>query len=414
MLIHLIVAASAWVSVATPDDAALRLELERTLSAMASSATRADADAYLAHVWAGDTEFLHEQTYFANDLRRKPPESIEFAIGELKPGDGTADADVTMTWTMPGGKPRSVKTLTRFIRAENGPEGAREGPGSAGGWLYAGEVWEVFEAPAGNGRVKVMHDPGLAELAERTAEAFTEVRGVVEEAFGLAAEPIAARTQKIKLYGSMRHLQASICLSYTDGLSGWNEPGESVKLLVSERTRPRGLRTLLAHEYGHVSTFELGSRANEMPWWILEGVAELSSVPFGGRNPDRVVRANSKADKLAKWEDLSDFRTTRPELSAFVYVQGHHMVAYIASRWSRPALNEWMTAMARGAALDEATRRVLGMSFDELDAAWREALKIDPPAEAPEAPQAPPPGAPGGDPAGTPPAQQGTPAPVSG
>ncbi len=57
-----------------------------------------------------------------------------------------------------------------------------------------------------------------------------------------------------------------------------------------------------------------------------------------------------------------------------VYGQGEHMMVYISERFERSGRNAWLRAMANGKSLDEATREVFKMSFDDLDEAWRQAL----------------------------------------
>ncbi len=185
--------------------------------------------------------------------------------------------------------------------------------------------------------------------------------------------------QEVKIYPTMKHLQQSIYLSYTDGLSGWNEPGEAIKLLTRPTSSSRGLRSLLAHEYGHVATFELGPKANDMPWWILEGVAELSAERFvgagKGKEADAAVIRWHDSEKLADWKDLTDFHTVPGSLQHNVYKQGHHMMAFISDEFGKDARNQWMREMSNGKSIDEATRAVMHMSFDDLDAKWRAAVK---------------------------------------
>ncbi|MBL8999654.1 MAG: hypothetical protein JNK25_00795 [Phycisphaerae bacterium] len=333
-----------------------KAQIEGVLREMAAACVSGDAAAYLEHVATADSEFLHEQRYFANDLAKKPAKECELTVADLEWGDGTAQGVLTMEWTMPERKPRSVSFTARFLN-------------ESGAWKYAGEVWEKHEAPG----VLVLCAPGLDALADRVVKAFGEVRAHVEDGFMLTDKDLPRRTQKIKLYGTMKHLQASICLSYTDSLSGWNEPGESIKLLCGKNTSIGALRSLIAHEYGHVATFELGPDSNKMPWWILEGVADLAAEQWGGK-ADGLVRAWAAAGRLAAWEDITDFETVQPRWQQHVYKQGHHMLGYISDTYGREKRVEWMIAMSNGATLDEATRRVLGRSFDDLSNQWRATL----------------------------------------
>lgn len=367
----------------SPAEVAARAGVDLCLRGLEVAALQGDKASWLAGVDHSDPEFTKEQTYFANDLTKRRPEAFALSIGELTFADGSVRGKLTFKWTMPGKRERNLAFAAGFVERD-------------GTWLYAGETWEHHEAPG----VMVLHDPGLGELAARAVEAFESVRGTVEEGFELAGSALSGHTQKIKLYGSMKHLQQSISLSYEDGLAGWNEPGESVKLLAGRNSSVAALRPLLAHEYGHVATFALGSHANEMPWWILEGVAELSREgAVGGDRPDRTVQAWAQADSLATWADLADFENCPPKFHPYVYVQGHHMLGYISDNFGRGKRNQWLTLMAKGKRLDEATREAIGRPFAQLDEEWRASLpkpmlkSVLPPEREPPKPM--PEGAPG-------------------
>lgn len=348
------------------DEGAARFAIESVLRDLASACIAGDADAYLKHISARDIEFLNEQRYFARDLKKKPAAECSWTIDELTFDAGAASAKLTIEWRMTSGKARSVSFLAAF-------EPAHTDAGDT--WTYAGEIWTAHAAPG----VLVLHDPGLAGVASRIAEAFSEVRATVEEGFMLTEKALPGRTQKIKLYSTMRHLQASICLSYIEGLSGWNEPGEAIKILTSERATLASLRSLIAHEYGHVATFELGPLANTMPWWLLEGVAELSAERWG-RKPDGMVKAWATHGRLAPWNELADFETVPAKWRGHVYTQGHHMLGYISETFGREKRVQWMTALATGSPLVDATTQAFAITFDELASQWRATL----PAQDPE------------------------------
>ncbi len=357
-----------------PADPAVRAGVEAALKALEAAVAARDEKAFLAGNDTGDPVFAMEQKNWFADVLRTAPERFEIALeGEpVLRADGSAAAKVRTTWQMPGAKERFVSLPTRFAR-------------SGSGWLYAGEDWRVKERD--NVRVLYMGS-GLDEVAEKVIDLLPDIRRHVHEGFELSEhKPITERLQEVKLYPTMKHLQYSIYPSYEDGLGGWNEPGESIKLLTRAGSSAGYLKTLLAHEYGHVASFELGPRANDMAWWILEGVAELAAAEYtgSGRQVDRMVRRWKDTGNLIEWHRLADFRGEATNHSGHVYNQGHHMLAYITKTFGRTKRNDWMRAMATGASLDDATRRVLGLSFDELDADWR--ASIDEPAAAKAAPE---------------------------
>ncbi len=376
--------------VARPSSAS-RSEIERLLGEMQAAVLAADMDGYMKFVDPSDPVFLQEQRMWADDLRKNTPVEFRWAIQDPAvdqrgteaagdddavparnandaPGEGgqafridgaTAEAPIEVVWSMPGWpKPRTLRWTASFRRGEDG-------------WRYSGEKWNRLESEG----VLVMYADGLEEAARAVADELPAVRRHVHDGFLFAEDsPLATRVQEVKVYGSMQHLQASIFLSYTDGIAGWNEPGESIKLLIGRRTRAGSLRPLLAHEYGHVATFELGDA--RMPWWILEGVAELSAEVYGKsreRN-DREVRRWKAEGKLPPFEEMAEFDDRAKKWYSQVYGQGHHMLGYISDRYGREARVGWLTAQARGDSLDQATRDVLGLSFEELDARWRDSI----------------------------------------
>ncbi len=386
---------------ATGDAAVARGEIEKTLASMSAAILAADVGAYLSHVDDSDPIFLKEQQNWAADLERTPISSITLSIaeeGENRPVRFAADRstfELVMAWELPPpkdrpeGKPlkREVSFPAAFVRNA-----------ATGAWRFAGEHWLVLEhdgpaepsvderridggpndpasptpsSPhAHRHRARVKHLPGYEQVAARIADALPEIREHVDAEFGVSI----TRVQEVKVYPTMRHLQASIYLSYVQGLSGWNEPGESIKLLVRPNATELTLKPLLAHEYGHVATFELGPRATDMPWWALEGVAEMSAERFakdGRASAERAVIRWHERGELADWTAIADFRSTPPALGSHVYKQGQHMLQFLTARVGRAGRIAWLKALAQGQTLDAATRQELGMSFAELDAAWR-------------------------------------------
>ncbi len=359
---------------ARADDAA---DLRTVMDRMTTAVLAGDKGGYVTCVDDAEPVFHAEQVNWAADFDRH--KVAEFSMSWDEPGPlvvgDVASGVLKLQWKIAedGQRAREVSFPATFVKRD-------------GAWRFAGEKWKVIEAPG----VRVCFAEGLEEVAGRVAEVLPEVRAHVHKGFELTID----RVQVVKLYTSMKHLQESIYLSYTDGLSGWNEPKEAVKILPGRRGGARQLRILLAHEYGHVCTFELGPKANDMPWWILEGVAELSAEEYAGSGYTRMVEGWAAADTLANWSRLADFHTCKDQDQIYVYEQGHHMIGYISDRFGRSARNAWMKEMAHGATLDEATTRVLGLDFAALDLQWRQAFKTKAAGAAPSA-ETPAPAPPG-------------------
>ncbi len=414
----LVVVLALWAGTARADQAAIRA----TLDQMEKAVLAGDAAGYLKHVDTRDAIFLREQRMWAEDLKRHVPVEFTLAIVEPEPG---AEADASGTGKSDGkddasGKPGDDAAAKQAAEEKEPPYKPEFGASRAtfrlrmswkmgedvggagvklreikcpvafeqkdGRWLYRGEVWDAEERAAdektGFEGVRVLYEPGLKETAKAVADVMPLVRQRVDALFGLKIK----RVQEVKLYTSMLHLQASIYLSYKDGLGGWNEPYESVKILQRGRPRAEGLKTLLGHEYGHVATFELFPDSDKAPWWLLEGVAEFSAghvraaeidgAPSGGsgKGSERAVLRWYRDKKLADWNDIADFRKTPGNLTGNVYTQGEHFVRFFTTRFGDAARNRWIKLMGEGKSLDDASMTVTGKTFGELDREWREAV----------------------------------------
>ncbi|MGE3106850.1 MAG: hypothetical protein AB7G11_05035 [Phycisphaerales bacterium] len=350
-----------------------KAQIRAVLDEMEKATLAGDKAAYLKHVSAEDAVFHKEQVNWAADFDHHKPVGFKLIIkndqGDF--GDNEARFDLTTQWAMGEdvrGAPERTLTFAVVFRKHDDA------------WLYCGEDWQVLEAPGVDGAAgaRVKFFPGSEAYAQTIIDVLPEVRAHVDKGFEVHID----RVQEVKVYKSMRHLQHSIYLSYVDSLAGWNEPHESIKVLAGPSRNQHEAKILLAHEYGHVCTFEYGDKATDMPWWVLEGVAELATEEFdpaAADIADRMVRGWAKRDRLAPWPDMADFRKTDRKWMGNVYKQGQHMLGYISEQFGRPQRIEWLRAMAAGKTIDQASRDVLKMSFDDLDRKWRESVTPPPP-----------------------------------
>jgi len=339
------------------------------VDAMEEAVRRADSGAYLASVDASDPVFAEEQRKWAKDLRVRPV--TEIAIIADTDAVALIDGDrwsvpLTIRWNLPGESDGRAVSFDAVFRPLGLPEGR---------WVYAGRVWGDHPGDS----VRLLTAPGdetAAQMAEYLAEHVGTFRTAIETDLGeaLSADPT------IKIYPDLESLQASIALSYTDALGGWNEPGESIKLLSRPGFVGPRLDATIAHEIGHAVSFEWGTAIIEAPWWSLEGIAEVAADPFRGERFERVQDAAgtlARDGRLRDFAQLADFRGEAMNYGRQVYVQGRSMVAYITDRYGREARNEWFRAMGSGRSLEDATVGVLGVPFPALDRAWRASLETD-------------------------------------
>lgn len=365
LVVSIVSVVAALPTLAEPE---LKAELSRTLDAMTAAVLAADADAYLEHIAVDEPEFRVEQIAWANDLSRITPFVIAYDIisEPVINDDGEAIADLVIVWNTPNreGQNRGVEIPARFVWDNE-----------SNSWDFGGRAWEEIQTDG----LRVMYVEGNSGVARDTVAVWPDIKEHVEAGFEFELD----HPQVVKLYPSMQELQFSIYASYVEPLGGWNEPGESIKLITRAGDR-QGLKSVLAHEYGHALTFAMGGpdipvaieRAHSMPWWVLEGAAELGANKYSRayNRARRAVPAWHKNDQLADWDDITNFYETDPADYGYVYVQGLHFVAYVSDRFGRSGRNAWLRSMMQGASLEDATAEAFGVPFSELDADWRESI----------------------------------------
>lgn len=335
--------------------------IQALIAEMASAVLARDKDAYLANVDLADPVFALEHTRWADDWAEQDIlTSFELSVADIRVvAPHTVAGDMTMRWTLRDGN--MTRTATYPVRFSQG---------EAGRWLYAGEAWVTVETE--HFRVHVL--PGLETAAAALADSLPDL--YAHATGSLAFEPDTV--VEIKLYDTPENLVANILLSLPP-IAGWNEPGESLKMLAAPDQIPSN--SVLVHELTHYLTFEMaGSTHGNYPWWLMEGVAQKVAEaywPDGQRTTTlEGVRAWEEGNRLVAWEAISDFETTPTHLWRYVYPQGYAFVAYVTDVYGDDARNEWLTLMAVDNDLADATEIAFGISFDDLDevfAAWLEA-----------------------------------------
>lgn len=342
---------------AIEDEQQIRLLTQRMQSALAGHSF----PEYLACLAPTDAATRTEQIYFANDLSVKPTRSVTLIVDSLVAGPGDDIAHGTMRW-MWRYDPREAAPRREF-------EGYARFRRTDAGWLYDGPLWErLIDHDA-----QVWYLRGYELAAKAAMSAFRTVRSSVEAT--LRAHPTGPHI--IKLYRSPQELKFSIALSYNDDIDGWNEPGESIRLVTAKDKPESEFRGLIAHEYGHVCTFDLGPTANDMPWWTLEGMAELAAEPFtrDGIQHVRALREESAKGSLVPLADLANMDSIRPENFDKVYSQGRGVVRHVLTTYGPSKLDAWLRAMANGKSYSTACMSVLGISDTELERRWRKSLE---------------------------------------
>lgn len=360
---------SALASVPLASDALETQRVSEVVSTMQSAIDRLDAGAYMALIDPSDPVLITEHRAWFADLQFSPVDDLRL---KLDPDDaivledaGSVVAPLVFSWQVPGEEePREYALPGRFA-----PIGSTQGQ-----WHFIGRAWDtaLLDTPG----VRIYCDEKHEEIAQLALERVPVLRDAIAKDMGIDPSGGDLHEVVVKIYPKMRELQASIYPSYIAGISGWNEPGESIKILGRDEMGLDRLDPLLAHEIGHAVSFEYGPEINFAPWWTLEGIAEVAAGLFRDsweRKNKRIARM-AQRDDLRDWPLLADFRGEAVNHGMHVYLQGWSMIDYIDRSFGKEQRNAWFTRLGHGETLDQATRGVMSISFDELDTRWHDEL----------------------------------------
>lgn len=330
-------------------------QIARLLGSLENAVITGDLATYRSLVdLETDPIFGLEHGRWIDDLARVRAHRFDLTVRNLTVSGDEATADLNLAWSTLGATTVSLGAdfPARFRR------------GADGQWRYAGEAWA---APIETDHFRIRAMPGLEALAAALPDVLPGVYARVTEV--LDYEPGAV--SEIKLYDNPWALIATVRLSLTREIAGWNEPGEALKLAVE--SEPPG-EALLAHEFTHFVMFDMaGTTRGAWPWWLSEGMAEYAASGYWtltDRNR-RIAQVKDLRDRagLPDWDDLAVFETTPESLWPYAYSMGYAMVAYVTEAHGDAGRIAWVRGMAAGD-LETATQAALGLSFADLDAAF--------------------------------------------
>ncbi len=321
------------------------------VDAMTDAILSQDRDTYVNYVNLSDPIFLSEHTYWIDDwMDGKPMDRFSMTLTDISVTEDTATALMTIVWArQPDVSYREAEFPALFVRADDDA------------WQYAGGAWHTLETE----HFLVHVFPGMELVAEELILMLPEVYDHATTSLNHVPEA----QMHIKLYDHADDLGAMIALSLPQ-IRGWNEPGESLKLLVLPGEAPSA--AVLAHELTHFLTFDMAdTTSGNYPWWISEGICEYVASQYWTqeRLTDRMetVQFLAETGQLAPWDRITDFESTPVELWRFVYPQGYVFVRYVTEVYGEDARNEWLWEMAGDNMIEAATESVFGITFEELE-----------------------------------------------
>lgn len=348
----------------------VELELSRTTAGMEQAVLAGDVERYMAYVWPDDAIFYQEQAAWAHDWQAHPLGHFEINLSRIDTTDpGAVTARTTILWTQQDasrGDSSGGTTITAVFR-----------PG-ADGWLFAGEQWEMLET---DGFELRFFETPLADNRRQAEILLDDLPAIftrITRELGYTPDAPA----QIKLYDSAATLQTMTRMSIP-ALSQWVAPGEAIKMTYGTyNTAPETPE--VAREYTRYVLYAMAGGAQERyPWWLEQGMGEYGASLFHtlsqrSRVIDRIAAVaggtGASSGSLIPWKML----IAEPDLDRtdrqFAIEQAYTLVLYVQNAHGAEARNTWLAAIAGGASAEDATQSALRVSFDGLDAAWRDWL----------------------------------------
>ena len=134
-----------------------------------------------------------------------------------------------------------------------------------------------------------------------------------------------------------------------------------------------------AHEFVHLLVGDATGRAySRVPAWLNEGLAE-----YGDLQGDKDMLLNPRVERLLRLNKLrplwhqGTFSGT-PEEIVLAYGHGESVVTFLILNYGEAKMAELMQAITRTLDINKALQQVYGMDQYGLDAAWRQALGLEP------------------------------------
>jgi tetratricopeptide (TPR) repeat protein len=147
--------------------------------------------------------------------------------------------------------------------------------------------------------------------------------------------------------------------------------------LDSPKARPPGSfswQATLWHELAHVITLQMSKQ--RVPRWLTEGISvyeETRARPEWGRDMEVPFAAALERGDVLKLRDLNS-GFTRPDTIALAYFQAALHVDHIVATKGEPALRALVRSYGEGQSHDAAIVKALGVSLDQLQGTFDQAL----------------------------------------
>lgn len=186
-------------------------------------------------------------------------------------------------------------------------------------------------------------------------------------------------------YESLADLQSAVGKGTAKWVGGGAFSHFGVVLVwASPRSSDERLRREVRHEVSHLALRALTGATYDVPLWLDEGVAMLAEGEPEERFADLLASA-AREGKLNSLRALASAFPPDHDTAHLSYAQSQSVVRFIVAHYGGQKLRELLSVYREGASDDEALQRSVGLTVEQLDAAWRAELRSSPRPSLPEA-----------------------------
>lgn len=235
-------------------------------------------------------------------------------------------------------------------------------------YMDEGQSWQQLT----DGLVTLYWYRGNEDFARNVVD--TALRGIsqLSERFAInAEEPV-----RLVIYGDDKAFNRALPPNSAEWIGGQAHP--TWNLIVAEIDPNSGaeteVRRMVPHEISHLVVYQATRNPfNSPPSWLDEGLAvynqEVADSRFAGTLNDAIDDG-----RLIPLRALNSSFPTDPDQAILSYAQSGAIVEFIADEYGDEALGNLVAIFRDEVSIAEAVQGSLGMTIDELDAAWRESV----------------------------------------
>ncbi len=204
------------------------------------------------------------------------------------------------------------------------------------------------------------------ELAETTDRALNNLQ---RDIGANVVDPVS-----IYIYADTRDMRAALQSNEVEWVGGQAQPALGLIIGAIAPGDVAEIRRIIPHELSHQVLYQATENPyGGVPLWFEEGLAVRNQETQLSYHAILLEEAAVQGD-LIPLEALAASFPTNPERASLSYAQSHSVVNYIIETYGTEAMHGLVAAFASATPLDEALQETIGLSVDELDAAWRETL----------------------------------------